>query len=211
MTKKRIIVAHPEKQHSYRLVEAISDMGMLDEYITTVYYKKRNITRWIDGITKGRIRLKEIRKMPFIADEKVKQFCELKGLMLLVLRHTALKKLTNRMQNFNFDIFGKKVALEAVKRKADVVIMYDTNSLECFNKLKNTNIIRIMDTSIANREYTKHIYESVIKCKTDWDNFSEKEILLNKKEMKRLRDEIKQTDYFLVPSQFVKKIYNFRE
>ena len=71
MTKKRIIVAHPEKQHSYRLVEAISDMGMLDEYITTVYYKKRNITRWIDGITKGRIRLKEIRKMPFIADEKV--------------------------------------------------------------------------------------------------------------------------------------------
>lgn len=31
MTKKRIIVAHPEKQHSYRLVEAISDMGMLDE------------------------------------------------------------------------------------------------------------------------------------------------------------------------------------
>ena len=65
------------------------------------------------------------------------------------------------MQNFNFDIFGKKVALEAVKRKADVVIMYDTNSLECFNKLKNTNIIRIMDTSIANREYTKHIYESV--------------------------------------------------
>lgn len=209
MTKKRIIVAHPEKQHSYRLVEAISDMGMLDEYITTVYYKKRNITRWIDGITKGRIRLKEIRKMPFITDEKVKQFCELKGLMLLVLRHTALKKLTNRMQNFNFDIFGKKVALEAVKRKADVVIMYDTNSLECFNKLKNTNIIRIMDTSIANREYTKHIYESVIKCKTDWDNFSEKEILLNKKEMKRLRDEIKQTDYFLVPSQFVKKSLQF--
>lgn len=209
MMKKRIIVAHPEKQHSYRLTEAILEAGMLDEYITTVYYKKRNITYWIEKITKGKFKLQKIRKMSFIVDEKVKQFCELRGLILLTLRHTSFKRLTNSVQNFNFDTFGRKVSSHAVKRKVDAVVMYDTNSLACFTGLEGKGIVRIMDTSIANRAYTKYIYESVIKCEDDWNHFSEKEILLNQYEMKRLIDEIRKTDYFLVPSRFVKKSLEF--
>lgn len=203
--KKKIIVAHPEKQHSYRLTEAIFKVGMLNEYITTVYYKKKNITYIVEKITNGKFCLKKIRKMTFLENKNVKQFCELRGLILLVLRRTSFKQFTRIVQNYNFDVFGKKVALHALKQNADAVIMYDTNSLACFKKLKNSKIIRIMDMSIANRAYTKNIYESIIKSKNDWNHFSERDILLNEYEMKRLSDEIDETDYFLVPSKFVKK------
>ena len=68
----------------------------------------------------------------------------------------------------------------------------------------DSEIIRIMDTSIANRFYTKHIYQKLIKNEADWNHFSEKEVLLNSKEMERLLQEIQIADHFLVPSQFVK-------
>ncbi len=201
---KKIIVAHPEKQHSYRLAYAAYEAGMLEEYITTVYYKPRNLTGFLEKLTRGKLRLKSIRKMLKVPDVMVRQFCELRGIILLVLRHTKYKKLINKIQNINFDIFGKKVASEAVKHKVNAVVLYDTNSLECFRKLQGTGIIRIMDTSIANRHYTKQIYDSVIQKQEDWNRFSENDILLNEIEMKRLLDEIKLTDFFLVPSTFVR-------
>lgn len=206
---KKIIVAHPEKQHSYRLAQAAFNAGILQKYITTVYYKTGNITYLLHLITKGRMCLNKIRKMPDMPDEKIKQFCELGGLTLLSLRRFAPPAIVNFVQNLSFDRFGGKVAAYALNCKVDAVVMYDTNSLKCFRQLKDQKVIRIMDTSIANRAYTKHIYESVVKQPKDWEHFSEKSILLSSSEMKRLTNEIKETDYFLVPSKFVKKSLEF--
>lgn len=201
---KEIIVAHPEKQHSYRMAYATYKSRMLEEYITTVYYKTTNFTGFLERLTNGKFQLKKIRRISGIPDLYVRQFCELRGLFLLALRHTKKKKLINKVQNINFDAFGKKVAAEAIKHKASAVVLYDTNSLKCFQRLQGTGILRIMDTSIANRFYTKHIYEKVITSQEDWNRFSEKDILLNEKEMQRLLAEIQFTDYFLVPSTFVR-------
>lgn len=201
---EKIIVAHPEKQHSYYMAEAANKAGLLERYITTVYYKKKSFTKFLDEITKHRFRLNIIRKMKSVEDRKIQQFCELRGLFLLLLRRTRCNKLINHIQDYNVDIFGRKVARYAKKHNVNAVVMYDTSSLVCFRELQNTGIIRIMDTSIANRAYTKAIYESVI-SEDDWKYFSEKDILLNNYEMKRLLDEIYLTDYFIVPSEFVKK------
>lgn len=203
---KKIIVAHPEKQHSHRLAKAIHGYGMLEEYVTTVYYKNKNLTKVVDGLTRRRFSLSISRRIEDIPTNKVKQYYELRGLFLLVMRHTRYHKFINWLQNNNFDKFGKKVAERAIKKKVDAVVMYDTNSLECFKKIKGEkkNIKCIMDTSIANRFYTKAIYEKVIECEKDWEKFSESRVLLNKQEMARLLEEINLTDYFLVPSKFVK-------
>ena len=200
----KIIVAHPEKQHSYRMATAIDKMGFLAKYITTTYYKRGNFTYLVDKITKGKFSLKTVRKNENLQDSKIKQYCELRGIFLLMLRRLTHGKIINKIQNLNFDSFGKRVAKFAIKNKVDAVIAYDTNSLACFKKLEGTGIIRIMDTSIANRAYTKFIYEKTITNQSEWENFSEKDILLNDIEMKRLQDEINMTDYFFVPSTFVK-------
>lgn len=202
--KQRVIIAHPEKQHSYRLAEAAYEARLLDRYITTVYFKKKNVTASIDAITKRRFRLASIRRMEKMPDEKISQFRELWGFFLLALRHTRWKSFVNIYQNSHFDRFGKKVAKYAIKEGVDAVVMYDTNSLACFRSLRGTGIKRIMDTSIAARAYTKHIYEQRITSDDEWKHFSEKKVLLSNSEMKRLQDEIDETDYFLVPSCFVK-------
>lgn len=202
---KKIIVAHPEKQHSYRLGLALYKQKLLFKFITMGYYKKYNLTYWLNIFTKGKYKLDDIRYIKEIPEVMVKQFDEFAGIALLVLRRYKKGKIINIVQNFNFDIFGEKVAKYAKKNVVDAVIMYDTNSLKCFKSLEGTGIKRIMDTSIANRAYTKSIYEKVIKTKEDWDNFSEKDVLLNDNEMRRLKDEINLTDYFIVPSNFVKK------
>ena len=200
----KIIIAHPEKQHSYRLAHAINKSNSLAKYITTVYYKANNITAFFDRITKHRYNLSIKRRIPDLNDNKVVQVNEIRGLLLLGIRHTRYKKIVSTLQNFFFDSFGRKVAKIARKECPAAVVMYDTNSLECFKALEGSGILRIMDTSIANRHYTKCIYQNVINSEEEWNRFSESHVLLNKKEMDRLLDEIHLTDHFLVPSNFVK-------
>lgn len=204
---KKIIVAHPEKQHSHRLAKAVYSNGMLEAYITMVYYKHKSVTKTFEHLLRGRLNLTKSRRIKEIPDEKVVQYYEVRGLLLLILRRTKFYKLINWLQNSNFDKFGQKVAEKAIKNNVDAVVMYDTNSLACFKQIKSrhTNIKCIMDTSIANRFYTKYIYEQVVNCEKDWERFSESAVLLKNKEMERLLEEIKLTDYFLVPSQFVKR------
>ncbi len=42
--KPKVIVVHPDKQHSFMTAKAIKDMGVLDKYITTVYDKNASFT-----------------------------------------------------------------------------------------------------------------------------------------------------------------------
>ena len=35
--QRRILVAHPGRQHSFRLASALKKAGVLDKYVTTVY------------------------------------------------------------------------------------------------------------------------------------------------------------------------------
>lgn len=206
---KKIIVAHPEKQHSYRMTTATYKNGQLFRYITTVYYKRNNWTCLLDKITKGRLMLSKKRKNNDVPDEFVTQYLELRGILLLVLRRYVPNVIVNVIQNINFDCFGRHVAKFSLKNNVDAVIMYDTNSLMCFQLLRNSKIVKIMDTSIANRAYTKFIYEQHIKDASEWSHFSESSVLLSNREMHRLLKEIEETDCFIVPSRFVKKSLMF--
>ena len=52
----KIIVAHPEQQHSYRLATALEKQGILQSYITTVYYNKYNLTWLASRILSGALK-----------------------------------------------------------------------------------------------------------------------------------------------------------
>ena len=211
---KKVIVAHPGRQHSFRLASALKKEGILFRYITTVYDKESS---WIMKITKRIISKDNLkratgRKCIELNDDEVVQFCEILGLIELILVRIDKSKGLYRWWNRKTSkIFGKKVAKYAIKNNVDAVIMYDTTAEICFKILKEKapHIKRIMDSSIASRLYIKEIYINEIE-KTGNESYRiENKYLWNKKIIKSLYDEIINTQEFIVPSKFVKGSFEF--
>lgn len=206
----RVIVAHPGKQHSYQTVKALNRDDIDLTYITTVYDKKNSLTNKLKGIFLNGDNLKRAnsRNCAAIADKQVVQFCELSGLVtLFLLRVDKSKKIYRKWNDWVFNRFGHKVAKFAVKENADMVIMFDANAKPCFEYLKEnaSNIVKVLDVSIAARPYQRVVYESDI-AKTGLTGLKEEQVFLwNDDKISFYQKEIKYTDYFMAPSEFVKK------
>lgn len=210
--KYKIIVAHPGKQHSLRMAEAIKEQEALYKYITTIYDKKKSFFMKVLKLILNKDNKKRAnsRRSNEIKDNDVKQICVFYGLLILIL--VRIKKLKNfyiKFNNFLINNFGRKVAKVAVKINVDMVISYDYNSNECFKKIKkmNPHIKTVLDASIANRLYSKIIYKKMAEKEQDENYYNIGENLWEKNFDKKCIDEIKNTDYFIVPSNFVKKSY----
>lgn len=205
----KIIVAHPGKQHSYHLASALNQDNILLYYITTIYNKKSSI---IYRILKHILSVDDVKRLnnrrnKDLRDEQIIQFNKLGGLLeTLLVRIDKKKILYRRIREFNSDRFGIKVAKFAIKKNADAVIMYDDNSTAAFKYLKKyaPNIIRIQDVSIAARPYIKDIYEAEIKRSNDIQLYKDNTDWWNDKSLKRSIEEIRDSQYFLVASDFVK-------
>ena len=211
---KKIIVAHPNRQHSFRLATALKEKNMLFKYITTVYDKESSLMmKLTKKIIKGdNLKRANGRKCDLLNDEDIIQFYEIRGLIELLLgRIDKSQKIYKWWRRQTFDLFGRKVAKYAIKHNVDAVIMYDTTSEKCFEILKKKapHIKRIMDSSIANRLYIKEIYQNEInkdQCKYDLYYSDD---LWNKKRNKSYFNELTYTQYFLVPSKFVRDSFLF--
>lgn len=212
MMKKKIIVAHPGRQHSFRVASELKKNGLLFKYITTVYDKEssyimRIVKKFISG---DDLKRANGRKNKDISEDDVVQFCEIGGLIEIFLARVDKKRnLYNWWQKKNSDRFGKKVAKYAIQNNVDAVILYDMNAGKAFSILEAEapDILRIMDVSAANRLYMKEVYESdFLKC-PNFANMLKKErkVLWTAKTVDRLTDEINLTHKFLAPSLFVKK------
>lgn len=167
----KIIVAHPGRQHSFRVAEALEKRGMLYRYVTTVYDKDSSLLmkitkRFLKGDNLNRANK---RKMKTVDDSKVVQFCELSGLLLLlVLRIDKSRKISEWLEHHISVKFQKKLAKFIIKEKIGVVISYDVNSSVLFDILKDKapEVIRIIDDAHPNRNYLYKVYnEKLDACK----------------------------------------------
>ncbi|MBQ8345319.1 MAG: glycosyltransferase family 4 protein [Clostridia bacterium] len=209
MTPYKVILAHPGKQHSYRSAMALKKGGIDLTYITTVYYKERSLTKFASQVLKNDNFKRAVSRIcPELEDSQVKQFCELDGLItLLLLRLDKSKKIYRWWNDRTTKRFGKKVARYAIKHQADMVITYDTNAQPCFHYLikKSSDILRVMDISTAARPYTKAIYEEDME-KTGLNGLRKtNSFLWNPEREAYFSREIQETQYFLCPSIFVQK------
>lgn len=211
----KVLIAHPAQQHSYRLAIALKKAGMLDKYITTVYYKNRSLTYFVSKFLKGSLKIKaENRHCTYIDDNEVIQYCEGEGLFKLVALNTRfLKKKYDQIKYNTADRFAKKVAKYAIKHHVDAVVTYDDCSPLLFEELqkKAPNILRILDMSAANILYMRNIYERDMDIVPSFANRLRKErsICWNPNIINRAEREIKATQKFLVPSNFVAKSLEF--
>ncbi len=208
----KVIVAHPERQHSFKLASALKKNGLLCKYVTTVYNKSTSLLMRFTKLFLSRENLHRANKRinPDLSEDEVVQFCELSGLLQIALyRFDKSKRIYNWWHKNTSRRFGKKAARLAIKEKADAVILYDANAMTCFEYLKEKapNIKRIMDTSAANRLFMKDIYERDMRlCPLLADRLKkERDFLWRGNYCKLLARELAATQYFLAPSDFVKE------
>lgn len=206
----KIIVAHPGRQHSFRLASALKKNDMLLYYVTTIYDKDSSILMKIikKFLSKDNLKRAKGRKNPDLDDNDVKQYCIFGGLIEAFLsRVDKIHYIYRLMQSYDSKRFGIKVAKLAIKENADAVIMYDANANNGFEYLKKKapNIIRILDVSIAARPYMKEIYQKEIEASGNTDLRRENQYMWNTKQMQVCQEEFDNSQYFLSASSFVKE------
>ena len=205
----KVIVAHPGRQHSFRLASALKKAGMLDCYATTYYDKQTCVNRLLRFLLPASLRKRaDHRRSADLEDDEVLQINPLGGMIeAAVYRLDHGRDLYRWVQRRNADHFGKKVARAACARQADAVVLYDSTATACFDALERLrpDIVRILDVSSCARPYKKQLFEAEIARSGHEDLRRENGALWSERLMQRHWKELKLTDAFLVPSSFVRQ------
>lgn len=215
MNNPKIIVAHPGRQHSFRVATALKKSGMLFKYATTVYNKDNSLLMKLTKLFLGEENVKRAnrRKCPLVNDDEVLQFCELESLLQLALhRIDKSHKLSKAYGAYISRKFQRKLAKYIIKNNVDVVISYDTNSDVLFSILakKAPNVIRIMDNAHPNRHFLYHSYQQNIGCCGDFIKTLEASGYMTNEEIsKPFGEEVKKADYHIVASSYSEKALMF--
>jgi len=204
----KIIVAHPGKQHSYRLASAMQKAGMLHSYVTEIYDKKSSLMmKFVKKIlSKSNLKRANAHYNPDLKESQVVQFCEFGGFLeLLLIRLDKSMKLYRFFSPYNTDRFGLKLAKYAIKNDVDMVIGYDADCTTCFKYLKEhaPYIKRVLDVSIAARPYMKDLFQKEVR-RSGFNYAKDENLYLWQRSLERYYSEIRDADYFLAASDFVR-------
>lgn len=203
----KIIVCHPGKQHSFQLATSAQKADALLSYITSVYLKKGSWTKILYNNVKGDLHKKiGTRRCNAIPDNRVIQFNEFRVILTLFLNRLHLSQKTAEKWNFFTESsFYKKVMKFAKRRKPDAIIYYNGYARKHLDLLSDASIIKIMDVSIAHRLYLKDILEKEIQ-RTGLSQIQREHLSYwDSKMIAADLEGCSNTDYFLAPSNFVKK------
>ena len=204
----KVIVAHPQQQHSYRLATALKKKDELGAYATTVYMKPGNLTSIVAKMLPPFWRKKATgRRCPDLLDSDVIQFGEARGLAVLFCHNIPFAhSYYDAMRRSTEDAFAKKVAKLAACAEADAVIGYDGCSAELFERVGELSpqTVRIADMSAANALYLRSVYERDVKLKPEYaESLRGWSRIWNPVDVARTKRELAATDAFLCGSEFV--------
>lgn len=202
-----VIIAHPGKQHSFQTAIAMEKKGFLKYYVTSVYNKKGSLTRFLERHVNGDLKKKlKNRCCNILPDYKVKQINELLVVITLFLNRFPLVQYFTENWNYLVEsLFYKRLMPFVKKVNPDALIIYNGSSKKHLSILSKTNIVTFMDMSIAKREYIHDILQNEIN-ETGLNEI--KKMHMSYWDSKMIKSDIEgcnMVDYFLVPSNFVKK------
>lgn len=211
----KVIVAHPGKQHSFRVAAALKEAGFLFKYATTVYNKDDSFLMRVIKLFLGKDNYARAqrRKCPALDDTDVLQLCELEGLILLALiRLDKSRRISQGFNNFVSRRFQRRLAAYIIREKVDAVISYDTNSTVLFSILKENapNIVRIMDNAHPNRHYLYFSYHEHWDCVGPFaDTLTACGYLTDLKQAYSYGEEAKLAEYHIVASSYSQRALEF--
>lgn len=207
MDKKfKVIIAHPGKQHSFQTAIAMEKKGFLKYYITSVYNKKGSVTNFLENHVNGDLKKKlKNRCCSLLPEEKIKQLNESLVIITLFLnRFPIVQYFTENWNYFVESLFYKRLMPFVKKENPDALIIYNGSSKKYLSNLCKTNIVKIMDMSIAKREYIHDILQNEI----DATGITEiKKMHMSYWDSKMIKSDIEGCnliDFFFVPSDFVR-------
>ena len=209
---KKIVIAHPLQQHSYKTAEALDNEGMLEKYITTVYYNEnKRIYKILEKILKkDNIKRMHGRKNKSV-EKHLKTYNELLGLLyLFITKIDSHKIIEPKLYTFLTNKFGKNVYKYIKNNDVDCVIMYDITAYKCFSLLKRnkSKCVKILDMSNTPAPTIRKIILNEINKKDIKYKKSLRKRLksYSKKKCEKYQKELDYADYFLALSKDVKKI-----
>jgi len=204
-----ILVAHPLQQHSYRTAEALQKSNKLSNYVTTIYYNpKKTFYKILSFFLNkdSRIRLK--RRVNDKINDKVITKASLLGLVYLLLIRVDKKKIIEPyFYTFLVYFFGRRVLKIIRRTNPNAVIMYDTTATSVFYAIKRRNmkIVTILDMTSTPGFKIRDILDEEIRKKYAIDgSINNKLKSFSRKKIEKYNQEIFNSDYILVPSDFVK-------
>lgn len=214
--RTKIVIAHPGKQHSFRLAQSLDPNLFEVFYITTVYYlnSNRGVFKLLDNFIsqKNRRRFKS-RRIPDFPDANVVLFNRVSSLFLLALyRLDNKKRISEVFRKIISKSFQYKLAKYVIKNNIEILITYDSNSETVFSVLNknHSNVIKIIDHSTAARNY---LYDVSRKFNANgrvfYDSLRSHKYLYDKKYADNSVKEIFISDYHIVASEFSKKSLEF--
>lgn len=211
----KVIVAHPGRQHSFRVAKAMKDAGMLYKYATTVYNKESSVLMTILKLflNKDNYDRAQRRKCANLEDDDVVQFCEIDGLLLLALQRVDFTRyFSGKYSGYISRKFQRKLAKYIIKNDVDAVISYDTNSAVLFHILKEKapHVKLIMDNAHPNRHFLYHSYHENWVCVGDFQRTLEAcGYLIDEKGSEKFGKEVKLADYHIVASSYSTKALEY--
>lgn len=205
-----IIVAHPQRQHSYRLAEALNSAHMLGAYCTTVYYRPHTLTAIVARLLPPFWRKKATsRHSDCLSNELVIQYSEFGGLAFLFTHNLSFaKRWCSQVERIVDDRFARKVAKLVAKTGADAVVGYDGHSAVLFEEVRrlSPSTVCIADMSAGNALYLRSVYEKDIQLKPDFsDSLHGWRRVWDPIDVDRTKRELEATDAFLCGSTFVER------
>lgn len=159
----QVIVVHPGKQHSFELAQALQEKGMLLCYVTTVYNQRGSLTRILGRFLRGDNRKRFLTRSNTALDGRVIQYCELRGLLLLLLtRVSGLDSLYRRLESEVHEIVYRKSIRLAKRKGADALILFGSISETNYRKIEKYNhpFKVILDVPRISPGYLKEILEA---------------------------------------------------
>lgn len=205
----KVLVAHSGTQHSMRVAQALYNAGHDVTYVTTVYNKKKSLTRLVSKLLTGDSRKRaEARNVSYFPEENIVQVCEIFALvMLLIKRIRIARKLYYFMEDSMRTRFGRRIVRFC--RDYEAVVMFDTQAYYAFNLLRKQEpkCIRIIDYSAAFSNYSLDFYKTVFKLFPKYKDslYKERSFLWNKKILTKFYNEAFLSDHIVTASTFVKK------
>jgi glycosyltransferase involved in cell wall biosynthesis len=207
----KILIAHPGKQHSFKLASALKKQDLLFKYVTSVYYKENSkVSKIINCfLSKDNRERARKRNVKLLKDSDVHLICEFRGyLLLLLIRLFNTSYLTKKYNDYLRITFQKKLAKYIIINKVDLVVSYDTNSDLLFEILKEKapNVRRVIDHAHAPRNFLHEAYKPYLNSSGKFiETLRHCGYILDKNYAHTFSKEISLADYHIVASQFSKK------
>jgi glycosyltransferase involved in cell wall biosynthesis len=207
----RVVVAHPNAQHSHRLAVALQKAGMLAGYYTGMYSAWNqppfNLVGWLPGPILQRIERRVFdrfrRSHPELDPDLVTSIGAWTNLAMALLFRSGVQAPWYRLPFRGRLVRFQRQVAEASLRTADVMVLYNGNAYPGFLATQGSRLIRVLDMASVHPATRDAIFRAEA---ARWPKYSGNMVILSERPdmFAQTSAEAGMADYLLAGSAWVK-------